>query len=282
MGRPLIVALVFAQPLALSAAAADETPPAQLLSPFQPFTGLRPSGGLRALGGNESSGEAEFSDRQIYYNIRVDKLEAKPRNGRTGYEWDAQAWIGTDYEKIFIKTEGFNNGGAAPPAENGQVERWENLEFQVLYSRMISYFWDIQIGVRHNVYPKPERTYAVLGFEGLAPGFLEVDAQAFLSEKGEISGRLNVFHDILITNRLILQPRFDINVSAQQVPELSLGAGFTELELSARLRYEFSRQFAPYMGVSWESKLGETAAIARRKDEPVSRVYFVGGLRLNF
>lgn len=221
-----------------------------------------------------------FPDQQIYYNVRFDKLEVKPQSGRYGYEWDAEAWVGTDYDKIFVKTEGFNNGGAGRSAF-GRTPRWESAEFQVLYSRLISYFFDFQIGVRQTIEPL-SRTYAVIGVEGLAPGLFELDTQAFISQKGEVSGRLNAFYDVLLTNRFVLQPRFDINISAQRVPELSTGRGFTDFELSARLRYEFTREFAPYVGVSWERKVGETAAIAKRDGEQISRLYLLGGLRLLF
>ncbi|MBK3404970.1 copper resistance protein B [Methylorubrum populi] len=223
---------------------------------------------------------AGYPDQQIYYNVRFDKLEVKPQSGRYGYEWDAEAWVGTDYDKLFVKTEGFNNGGAARSAF-GRAARWESAEFQVLYSRLISYFFDFQVGVRQTIEPI-SRTYAVFGVEGLAPGLFELDTQAFISQKGEVSGRLNAWYDVLLTNRLVLQPRFDVNVSAQRVPELSTGRGFTDFELSARLRYEFTREFAPYVGVSWERKVGETAAIAKREGEVRSRVYLLGGLRLLF
>lgn len=264
-----ILALFLAAfPTSLLAQERYEIPEIPFAWALQPMEGLRPA----PVG--------EFPDRQIYYNVRFDKFELKPKGGRVGYEWDMEAWIGGDYEKIFIKTEGFNNGGSVPKGPTGKPNRWENAEVQVLYSRLISYFWDLQVGVRQNAWPRPARTYAVIGVEGLVPGMFEVDAQAFVSNKGEFSARLNAFYDLLITNRLILQPRFDINLSAQRVDELSLGSGFTDLELSARLRYEFTREVAPYIGVSWERKLGETAAIAKRENEPVSRVFFVGGLRL--
>ena len=283
--KPLIIALGLFVGFALQRpAAAQELTAlrAPVFSMLEPSLGIRPSGGLRPSGGDQGFEEPEFPDRQIYHNVRFDKLEVKPRGGRYGYEWDMEAWVGDDYNKLFFKSEGFNNGGAARRSETGKINRWENAEFSLLYSRMISYFWDLQLGVRHSVWPKPSRTYAVVGVEGLAPGFFEVDAQAYLSNKGEVSGRLNAFYDLLITNRLILQPRFDINAYAQRIPELGVAAGLSEMELSARLRYEFTRNFAPYIGVSWERKLGGTAAIAKREVEPVSRVFLVGGLRLTW
>lgn len=215
----------------------------------------------------------EFYDQSLFGTVLLEKFEWKREGGRNGYEWDGQAWYGSDYNKIWLKTEGF---------WDGRTKQLENAELQVLYSRLLTYYFDLQIGVRHNFRPDPSRTYGVIGIQGLAPGFFEIDTQAFISEDGDISGRLNASYDLLITNRLILQPRIDINVSANRVPELGIGRGITDLEVGARLRYEFTRQFAPYIGVTWEPKVGETASIARREGNPTSTVYFVGGLRVWF
>ena len=116
--------------------------------------------------------------------------------------------------------------------------------------------------------------------EGLAPGFIEIDANAYISQKGELSASITAFHDLLITNRLILQPRIDVKLQAQSVPDLALGAGITDFELDARLRYEFTRNVARYVGVNWDRKVGQTATIARNNGEAVSSVSFVAGVPL--
>lgn len=158
----------------------------------------------------------------------------------------------------------------------------EEAEFQFLYSRMISEFWDVQAGVRHDVRPRPQTTYAVVGVQGVAPYFFDITAQTFLSENGKLSARLEAEYDLLITQKLILQPVAEINVSAQRVRELDLGRGINDVELGLRLRYEFAREFAPYVGVNWERKLGETANIARRHGEDASSLSFVTGIRFWF
>ena len=225
----------------------------------------RSSSGLRSLP------STSFPDQALFGGVRFDKLEWSRSGGRDSAKWDMEAYYGTDYDKFFFKSEGTYDGSG---------KKFEEARFQALYSRMISYYFDLQVGVRHDVSPKPSRTYAVIGVEGLAPGFFEIDADAYVSQKGEISGTFTGWYDLLITNRLILQPRADIKVQMQSVPELELGRGFTDLELGARLRYEFTRNFAPYIGVTWDRKLGETATIAERNQKSASSVNFVGGVRL--
>jgi copper resistance protein B len=216
-------------------------------------------------------GRSGFPDQQVFTSVRFDKLEWNRFGGSDNARWDVEAFVGTDYDKLFFKSEGFYDGRA---------KKFDEAQIQVLYSRLISYFFDLQMGVRHDFSPKPSRTYAVIGVEGLAPGFIEIDADAYISEKGDISGSFTAFHDVLITNRLIFQPRIDVKLQAQRVDELSLGAGITDFELGARLRYEILRNFAPYVGVAWDRKVGETASIAEREQTAISKVYVVAGVRL--
>lgn len=214
---------------------------------------------------------SNFPDQQIFSGVRFDKLEWNRLGSSDNARWDMEAYIGTDYDKLFFKSEGFYDGRA---------KKFDEAQVQLLYSRLISYYFDLQVGIRHDFSPKPSRTYAVIGIEGLAPGFIEIDADAYISEKGHISATFTAFHDVLITNRLIFQPRIDVRIQAQRVDDLSLGAGITDFELGARLRYEILRNFAPYIGVTWDRKVGETASIAEREQTAISKVYFVAGARL--
>ena len=192
-------------------------------------------------------------DQQLFGSVRFDKLEW---NGPgSSARWDMEAVVGGDYDKIFLKSEGFYDG-RAKKLEEGQV--------QLLYSRLISYYFDAQFGVRQDFSAKSNRTYAAFGIEGLAPFFIDIDATGFVSQKGEISSEITAFHDLLITNRLILQPRIDVKLQAQRVADLNLGSGFTDVELGARLRYEITRNIAPYVGVVWDRKVGETARVPSR------------------
>ena len=224
-----------------------------------PYSGLR------------STPASSFPDQALFGGVRFDKLEWNGLGGNDRARWDMEAFVGNDYDKFFFKSEG---------TFDGRSQKFDEARFQALYSRMISYFFDFQVGVRHDVSPKPARTYAVIGIEGLAPGFFEIDADAYISQKGEISGSFTGWYDLLITNRLILQPRVDLRLQLQSVPELELGRGLTDFELGARLRYEFTRNVAPYIGVSWDRKVGETASIAQRNQKQPSSVNFVAGVRL--
>lgn len=186
--------------------------------------------------------------------------------------WDGQAWYGTDYDKVWLKTQG--------ELERGR--RAENAEVQLLYSRLIGYYWDFQAGVRYDPRPRPDRTYAVIGIQGLAPGLFEVDLQGFVSERGDLSARLELSYDLYITQRLVLQPNAEINVAVQKVPELGVGSGINDLEAGLRLRYEFTREVAPYIGVNYTRRFADTARFARREGERVESVEFLTGIRLYF
>lgn len=209
---------------------------------------------------------------QLFGQVLVEQLEYRFQDGKNVMAWDAQAWYGGDYEKVRLKTE-----GAFKPGDGV-----EGAEVQVLYSRLVGYYWDLQAGIRHDVRPEPSRSYGVVGLQGLAPGYFELDLNGFVSDEGDFSARLKAEYDLLITQRLILQPKAEINLAAQDVPELGIGQGLNDIELGLRLRYEFAREFAPYIGVTWHRKLGETANLARREGEDVDEVAVLAGVRFWF
>src|SRR3546814_9278892 len=178
---------------------------------------------------------AEMDD-QIYTFFQLDQNEYRLSDeGEHAYAWDAQGWIGTDYDKLFLKSEGEQPLDGPP----------EEAEVQLLYSRLISEFFDAQGGVRYDFEPDPERAYAVLGLQGLAPQFLEVVSALFVREKGDVLARFEAAYELLLTQRLVLQPLAELNVGVQEVEELGLGSGPTDIELGLTLRYEITRKFAP-------------------------------------
>lgn len=187
------------------------------------------------------------------YRVMIDRLDTRFQDGRDQYLWDTQGWYGGDINKLWLKVEG----------EVEFREKIEKVEAQALWSRAITPWFDLQAGLRYDFRPKPDRGYLVFGTQGLAPHFFAVDAAAFVSEKADISARLEVEYGLLITQHLILQPRGEVNVAVQQVRKLGIGRGFNDVELGVRLRYEFAREFAPYIGVEWERKLGRTAGKAK-------------------
>lgn len=214
---------------------------------------------------------AEMGDLRAY-RVLIDQIETQFRKGRKGYLWEAQGWYGGDINKLWIKTEGGGTFG----------DRLETGDVQALWSRAIAPFWDFQAGVRYDFARRAKRSHAVVGVQGLAPYWFEIDTAAFLSEKGDLTGRFEAAYDFLITQRLILQPRVELELSAQDIPELGIGAGLSSIEAGLRLRYEFVPEFAPYIGVNWERKLGKTASFARREGEEQSSATLVTGLRVWF
>ena len=198
--------------------------------------------------------------------------EFQAKRGRDGYRWDGEGWFGGDINRFTLKTEGEGTIG----------EGIDGAEVQALYSRAVGPYFNLQAGVRHDFRPTPTRTYATIGFEGLAPYMFEVEGAAFVSPQGDVLGRLEGYYDQRITQRLILQPRVEINLSAQDMPRQRIGAGLTDAELGLRLRYEITRRFAPYVGVSYEAKTGRTADYARADGQKPRSTSLVAGIRFGF
>lgn len=209
---------------------------------------------------------------QTFTQVMFNLAEYQAREGRDGYRWDGEAWFGGDINRLVVKSEG----------EGAFREGVEAAEVQALYSRAIGPYFNLQAGIRQDFQPKPARTYATIGVEGLAPYRFEVGAAAFLSDKGDLLGRMEAYYDQRITQRLILQPRVELNLAAQDVPENRIGAGLINAELGLRLRYEFSRQLAPYIGVSYDAKAGQTADFARADHKDPTTTSFVAGIRFWF
>ncbi len=178
---------------------------------------------------------------QVMLNI----AELQPRGGRDGYRWDGAAWFGGDVDRLVVKSEG-----------DGRFGTRTSGEVQALYSRAIGPYFNVQGGVRQDI--GANRRYAVAGVEGLAPYWFDVEATAFVSDHGDVLARVEGYYDQRITQRLILQPRAELNLSAQRVVQDRIGAGLVDAELGVRLRYELRREFAPYVGLSWERAFGAT------------------------
>lgn len=205
----------------------------------------------------------------VAYKGLVDQLEYRAQEGSDGYAWDAQFWYGGDYDRLWLKTEG----------EGAFGEAVEEAEVQALWSRAIGPFFNFQAGVRYDFRPDPERAHLVVGVEGLAPYWFEVDAVAFLSDEGDLTARFEAEYDQRITNQLILQPRVEFDLAAQDVPEIGVGSGLSSVEAGLRLRYEFVPEFAPYVGVEYARKIGDTADFARAAGDDPGGWALAAGLR---
>lgn len=194
--------------------------------------------------------------------------------GGEALRFNTIGWIGGDYNRVWLYTEGTKPRGG----------KMEDLDVQILYGRLVAPFWDLQAGLRYYK-PRPEvagRTYGVLGFQGMAPYRFGVQAAAFISERGDLSARAELEYELLLTQRWILQPRFATNVALQEVKEQGIGRGLNDIELGLRLRYEIKRELAPYVGVSWQKRYGGTAQFARTRGDAVEEWRLVAGVRVWF
>ena len=206
-----------------------------------------------------------------FATLLVDRLEVRNEGDQGALLWDTSGWYGGDTSKLRLKAEGTLD-------LEGPVEE---AEFQALYSRAVSTFFDVNLGVRQDIKPNPDRTHLVIGLEGLAPYWFEVDAAAFLSNEGELTARIEAEYELLFTQRLILQPRVEVNFAAQDVPELGIGKGLSDFELGLRLRYELVREYAPYIGIEWVHDVGN-ASFTRAAGGDATAIIGLVGLRAWF
>lgn len=257
----------------------DQTPASpgpDMETPPPPEAGSGPPRAADAIWGEEAMRASRADLRRTHGSFPVfwfqgDRLETQVRQGEDLYLWDIQGYYGTPTNRLWFKSEGEGEWGASP----------EDAEVQALYSKAFMPFWDVQVGVRHDI-AGPDTTHAVIGVQGLAPYMFEVDAALFLSHRGDLTARIEGEIDQRITQRLILQPRIEANLSAQDIPELGIGAGIDQIEIGARLRYEIRREFAPYIGVEQAWRIGKGADFARARGEDPSATSFVAGIRFWF
>jgi copper resistance protein B len=209
-------------------------------------------------------------DNAVNFMVLSDQLEWRgARNG--GLSWENRTWIGGDVNRFWLRTEG--------EADNGRVE---NAFGTALYGRGFARWWDVVAGVRQDVRPGPAQTWLALGVQGLAPYWFEVEATGYVGAGGRTHMRLEVEYELLLTNRLILQPLIEAEVYGKADPARGRGAGLTTLETGLRLRYELRRELAPYVGLTWERKYFGTADFARAAGEDVGGTRLVFGLRTWF
>ena len=213
---------------------------------------------------------AASADDPLLFNMIVNEFETDD-SSNDPLGWDAQAWLGHDLDKLWIKTEGERVGGVT-----------EEVQVQALYGRAMSAFWDFQIGLRHDDRPGPSQDWAVIGLQGLARYFFEVDAALFIGESGKTGFRFNAEYERLFTQRLILTPEIEMNFYGQDIPQASLGSGLSDVTLGLRLRYEIRREIAPYVGLEWSKYYGNSANLVRRDGLEISDSKVVAGLRIWF
>ena len=214
--------------------------------------------------------QLKLADEHAFWSVLADRLEYQKDNDSTVY--DAQAWYGTTYDRFVIKAEGDIADGTL-----------EESSTDLLWGHAFSAFFDTQLGVRLDLYNEgKDRQWLAFGVQGLAPYWFEVDVTAYFGNDGRSALSAQAEYELLLTQKLILQPRAELNLYGKDDVENGLGAGLSDLAVGLRLRYEFSRQFAPYIGVEWTDTFGDTADYRRVADQSTSDTQFVAGLRFWF
>jgi copper resistance protein B len=210
-------------------------------------------------------------DSAINSYFLLDQLEYQDADDGSTLAWDASGWIGGDINRLWLRSEGERTNGVT-----------EHAELQALYGHAIGPWWDVVAGVRQDFKPESPQTWAALGIQGMPLYALETQATAFVGENGQTAARLEGEYDILLTNRLILQPTAEMNFYGKNDPERGVGSGLANTEVGLRLRYEIIRQFAPYIGVSWSRAYGNTADLVRDEGGDVEEARLVAGIRMWF
>ncbi|MEL1264391.1 copper resistance protein B [Pseudoxanthomonas putridarboris] len=207
----------------------------------------------------------------VNYKATFNRLETWDGDHGTGQAWEGIAWIGTDTDRLWLRSEGERAGG-----------RTESADVEVLYGRSVSPWWDVVAGIKHDFKPGDARSWAAFGVQGMAPYRFEIEATVYVGESGQVAANVEAEYTLRITNRLILQPLVEADFSTRDEPEHGTGSGLNKVEAGLRLRYEITRRFAPYVGVVHERSFGDTADYRRAEGERIRDTRVVAGVRLWF
>jgi copper resistance protein B len=217
------------------------------------------------------SGGHMVHDTAINYQFLFDELEWQDAKDGSALSWDFTGWIGGDIDRLWLRSEGERTNGAL-----------EHAEVQALWGHSITPWWDLVGGIRQDFKPGPSQTWAAFGLQGLALYNFESEITGFVGDSGQTALRLKGEYDILITNRLILQPMAEVNFYGKNDAERGVGSGLANSEVGLRLRYEIRREFAPYIGLTWNRAYGNTADFARADGASRSETRFLVGVRMWF
>jgi copper resistance protein B len=210
-------------------------------------------------------------DNAIHSYLLLDRLEAWDADPGTGLAWEGKGWIGTDLDRLWLRSEGERSDG-----------RTEAADMEAFYGHSVSTWWDVLVGMRQDFRPGDARTLAAIGIQGLAPQRFELGATAYFGSGSQTAARLTAEYTLLFTNRLVLQPLLEANLYGKDDAERGIGSGLATLEGGLRLRYEVTRQFAPYVGLVHERAFGDTADLRHAAGEHAGDTRLVVGLRTWF
>lgn len=230
-----------------------------------------PTLAMPAMSYREMADLMKMDDRAPVGKVMLDQLDWRNRHGSDALAWDAQAWYGTDYDKIWLKSEGERAAGTT-----------EEARMEMLWDRIASRWWSTQLGIRHDFGEGPERNWLAAGVQGLAPYFFDIEATAYVGDAGRTAARFRAEYELLFTQRLILQPELELNLYGQDDPANRVMSGVSDAQLALRLRYEIRREIAPYIGFAWVRRFGRTADLLRASGEDANDLQALAGVRLWF
>jgi len=215
--------------------------------------------------------QAAAEDDPLLYMFKADQLEWRDGDEENIGSFKGHLWAGKDLNKLWIKSE----------IEVTEDET-EKSEWQLLYSRAIDANWDLQVGWRHDFKPEPERNWLALGFYGVSPYWFEIDSAIFVEEDGQVNLRLEAEYEFMLTQKWVLSPKIEMNWFSKDDDDLDIGSGLADLEAGLRLRYEITRQIAPYIGINYERLFGNTKDKVDAAGEETSDTQAVVGIRFWF
>lgn len=242
-----------------------------MAAPDQPRTPIPPVTDADRAAAQPPDGHMQHLDNGIHGYSLLNRLEGWSADPGKGLAWEGQGWVGTDLDRLWWRSEGERVDGHT-----------ESADIEMLYRRSVSTWWDMVAGVRHDFKPGDSQSFAAFGVQGLAPQKFEVSATAYVGERGQTAARFEVEYELLLTNRLVLQPLVEVDLYGKDDPARGIGSGLSTAEAGLRLRYEFTRRFAPYIGVVHERAFGNTADLRRGEDEAIEDTRFVVGVRAWF
>lgn len=210
-------------------------------------------------------------DDRTFAHVLFNEFEGRSNGSQNQFRWDGEGWIGTDWNRLWFKSEGFADQSGVSDGDH-----------EVLYDRPIPRmrYFDAQVGVRADLDFDPSRVWAAIGIEGLAPYRFELAPTFYIRNDGHVAGRIDAGYDIYLSHRLILQPQAEVNFYSKDDPARKIGSGFSDLDAGLRLRYMISRKFSPYVGFAYNGRYGGSADYARAAGERTATPTFVFGIRI--
>jgi copper resistance protein B len=214
--------------------------------------------------------DTDMNDAGMQHRVWLENLEGVYGN-KNGGAWDAQAWLGGDFDKLWLKSEGATLGS-----------KTQGAKVEALWAHAILPFWDTQLGVRHDFSGGPSREWAAFGIQGITPYWFDVELTGYVGEEGRTAVRLKAEYDLYLTQRLVLKPEIELNAYGKPDRARDLGAGLADGQFELRLRYEFTRRFAPYVGYVYDRKFAGSATLARQAGDPAVDHRTVAGVEFFF